>query len=595
MSRTSTDDKTRKNDNQELSSNKPLSNNKYVRKIRGELYERISSFKIFKNFFLEDFNHPSKKISSNYEMNFNKFKSEIAPYLVIEPNQAYKDYMKDIIQLKNNIENCMTSFLKKNENIDNDLSSDSESNTDPEPVEEFIERKKSLKSIEMDYVVKTIKGKKILDCFQKLGERHKVLIKNFNIENDEYYNICFEITINNEDIKKKKIFQMYKYCAWLNLLYDIMNLIFSANNTVKVAFTQMMNKIRNSYGFIEYKRKTILILVCNGNKEKFNKIEDVFNDNSMKTKYIKELINECKDKYNVYCDYYSFHYEGDEEEMKYNVSLYEKEKEEREKDRNKYMKEKEIYENTINELKNKLVQEIKYKEKEINDWKNEFAKENKKYENKIAEIKSECAKEKEKYEIQIANEREKREKETEKYENKIAEIKNECVKEKEKYEIQISNEREKREKEAEKYENKIAGIKNECAKEKEKYEIQISNERDKREKETEKYENKIAEIKNECAKEKEKYEIQISNERDKREKETEKYERKIDEMKNEINKEREKYEKKIDDAQKEVAKERDINRKCDETLLGCLNEKNNLNMRIAKLEFLLKQNNILFE
>ena len=66
-------------------------------------------------------------------------------------------------------------------------------------------------------------------------------------------------------------------------------------------------------------------------------------------------------------------------------------------------------------------------------------------------------------------------------------------------------------------------------------------------------------------------------------------------MKNEINKEREKYEKKIDDAQKEVAKERDINRKCDETLLGCLNEKNNLNMRIAKLEFLLKQNNILFE
>ena len=87
--------------------------------------------------------------------------------------------------------------------------------------------------------------------------------------------------------------------------------------------------------------KTILIIVCNGNKEKFNKIEDVFNDNLMKIKYIKELINECKDKYNIYCDYYSFHYEGDEEEMNYNVALYEKEKEEREKDRNKYMKEKE--------------------------------------------------------------------------------------------------------------------------------------------------------------------------------------------------------------------------------------------------------------
>ena len=33
------------------------------------------------DFFLEDFNHPSKKISSNYEMNFNKFKSEMLDIL----------------------------------------------------------------------------------------------------------------------------------------------------------------------------------------------------------------------------------------------------------------------------------------------------------------------------------------------------------------------------------------------------------------------------------------------------------------------------------------------------------------------------------
>lgn len=106
----------------------------------------------------------------------------------------------------------------------------------------------------MDYVVKKIEGQKVIDCFTNLGERHKQLIKSFDIKEEEFYNICFEMTINNEDIKKHKIFQLYKYAAWVTLLCDITNLILSAKPIVQDAFTPILNKITEKFRFLEYKK-----------------------------------------------------------------------------------------------------------------------------------------------------------------------------------------------------------------------------------------------------------------------------------------------------------------------------------------------------
>lgn len=74
----------------------------YVKNLRGELYEKISGAKIFKDFYLEDFNSSSKRITSNCEINFVNFKNEMAPFLLIEPKNIYKESMIEINDIKYN-------------------------------------------------------------------------------------------------------------------------------------------------------------------------------------------------------------------------------------------------------------------------------------------------------------------------------------------------------------------------------------------------------------------------------------------------------------------------------------------------------------
>ena len=465
MSKTSTDNKTKSTEEHKSGHPKCLPNIDYVKKMRGELYEKISSIKIFKDFYLEDITYPSKKITPNFQINFDKLKSEIAPLLIFGERSEKPETTKKIFELKSKIEKCLTSFLSKNNKIQKEFS-DSDISTEEEQNEK--EKNKTLKYVEMDYLLKKINGKKVNECLKKLGDRNQELFKSFDIKDSEFFNICFEMTVRNDDIKKKKIFQLYKYAIWINLLQEITNLIMKADDDVKPAFNQLLNKIKTNYGILDPKCNTILIIVCNGNKEKFYSIKESINDNKNKTKYLKQLMEECKNKLNLYINYYAFQYD-DNLEMN---NLYEKEKEERQKDRIEYEK--------------KIIQ---------------YQKEIDKYLNEIKEKNQENLKEKEKNENKI-----------QKLENQIQKLEN-----------QITNEREK-------FENKISEAKIEFKKEKEKYE------------------SIIAETKAE-----------------------------IVEDKNEIRKEREKLD------------------KCNESLLAYLGEKNELNLRIYKLESLLKENHIPFE
>ena len=165
MSKTSTDSKTKRTEAPISSPAKYLPNLEYVKKMRGELYERISSAKIFKDFYLEDITYPSKKIKCNFQMNFDKLKQEIAPLLIIDENQEKPELTKKIIEIKSKIEKCLISFLAKNTEIHN-VFSDSDITTEEDQNEK--EKKKTLKYVEMDYVVKSIEGKKINDCFKNL-------------------------------------------------------------------------------------------------------------------------------------------------------------------------------------------------------------------------------------------------------------------------------------------------------------------------------------------------------------------------------------------------------------------------------------------
>ena len=283
-----------------------------------------------------------------------------------------------------------------------------------------------------------------------------------------------------------------------NLLQDITNLIMNADDDVKLEFNPLLNKIKTNYGILDSKCNTILIIVFNGNKEKFLSIKESINDNGIKTKYLKQLMAECKNKLNLYINYYTFQYDDNNLEMN---NLYEKEKEERQKDRNEYEKKIIQYQKEIE----KYLNEIKVK-------KQENLKEKEKNENKIQELENQIAKEKEKNE------------------NKIQELENQIAKEKEKNE------------------NKTQTLENQITKERQKFECRMSEAKIEFIKEKEKYESIITEAKAE-----------------------------IVQARNEIIKEREKLD------------------KSNESLITYLCEKNELNLRIFKLESLLKENNIPFE
>ena len=553
MSKTSTDNKTKSTEETRSGPNKCLPNMDYVKNMRGELYEKICSAKIFKDFYLEDLAYPSKKITPNFQMNFDKFKNEIAPFLIIGEKPEKPELMKKISEIKSKIENCLSSFLAKNNEIQKEFS-DSDITTDDEPNKKEI--KKTLKHVEMDYVAKKIIGKKINDCFKKLGDRKQELFKSFEIDDKQYYNICFEMTVRNDDIKKKKIFQIYKYAIWINLLQDITNLIMSAENDVKAVFCQLLNKIKSSYGIIDYKCKTILIIACIGNKEKFDTIKENINDQKNQTKYLKKLTEECKNRFNLYCNYYAFQYD-DNSQMK---NLYEKEKEERQKDQNEFLREKTAYEE-------KLFQYQKEKENYLNEIKGknqEYLKEKEKNDNRISKLENEIIKERENSEKKIS-------KVINDCEKKISETKND-------YERKMSEAKCEFSKEREKYEKRIEEIKVEMSKERGDYEKKISEAKSD-------YEKKMSEAKSD-------YEKNMAEAKSEFSKEKEKYEKRIEEIKSEMSKERTNCEKKIEEAKNEIKIERENFNKFNESLIAKLQENSELKLRIFKLELLLKENNI---
>ena len=105
-------------------------------------------------------------------------------------------------------------------------------------------------------------------------------------------------------LKKKKVNQkklkmkLYKYACWLNLLYDINNSLDNADDKVKQKYISLLNKINNKYNFLDYRCKTIIMLITNGNKNDYDNLKktlgDEINDNIMAKKVKKIKIKKLK-------------------------------------------------------------------------------------------------------------------------------------------------------------------------------------------------------------------------------------------------------------------------------------------------------------
>lgn len=133
-------------------------------------------------------------------------------------------------------------------------------------------------------MVKGAKGEQILKYLNNSTKNRIDYIKSFSIKKEEKYNICEEIINNSLD---------------------------NADDKVKQKYISLLNKINNKYNFLDYRCKTIIMLITNGNKNDYDNlkktIDDEINDNIM----AKEFNNECKEKYNAYFDYFDFKYNNE--------------------------------------------------------------------------------------------------------------------------------------------------------------------------------------------------------------------------------------------------------------------------------------------
>ena len=151
-------------------------------------------------------------------------------YKEVKFSESDSDYQSNI-ESQNDIENG------------NDIENQNQIN---ERNESNNQRIKNLSKIEFDYVIKGAPGEKILKYINNSSKNRIDYIKSYAINKEEKYNICAEITINNNDIKNKKFAQLYKYACWLNLLYDINKSLNDADNKVKQKYISLIRCPKNS-------------------------------------------------------------------------------------------------------------------------------------------------------------------------------------------------------------------------------------------------------------------------------------------------------------------------------------------------------------
>ena len=277
-------------------------------------------------------------------------------------------------------------------------------------------RNKSMKKIEFDMVLRNVKGAKV-NRYLSQEEIFKY-IKSFEINNEEEYNLCFEVTISTGDVLIKKIPQVYKYAIWLNFLYGIFDII---NGLAKVnkqgkdniddqkAFDELKKFFKSKFKFLDMTKKTIIIVVSNGKKEDFEDLKESLGNEQ--PELVDSLKNECK-KYNLFFNFLPFNPEikkeienkiygsGDvqkkEGDNKKPINMNEEMKRLMEED-----KKKEYKMNKMNEEMKRLMEEDKKKEDKISKMNEEMKRlieEDKKKEDKISKMNEEMKEDKMKME-----------------------------------------------------------------------------------------------------------------------------------------------------------------------------------------------------
>ena len=338
--------------------NETKNNSEKLKKIKGDAYEKLSSYNIYKKIYLNDLKDIDKNIYPNATIKIEELRNDIINNLFPNYNIKLNDYTQ-FIKIQNKIYQCFSLFYQENDfykkNYDSSVSSEGkklkskkvnkeerkkiymskqkkkeiksseESEIDDQKIKKEIktsdesqnenktndektyninegkniESKKNMLQFEMDLVIKDISGDIILKYFQQMNKYNIEYIKSFEIKESQKYNMVFEITISPDDFFDRKIPQLFKYACSLMLLYDTAEII-------KDQATYYFNNFIKKYGYIDYDEKTIIICVCNNNIDKFLQLKTIF-DNAKNNQLLEQFKAKCKGQFNVNFNYYPFY------------------------------------------------------------------------------------------------------------------------------------------------------------------------------------------------------------------------------------------------------------------------------------------------
>ena len=296
--------------------------------LKGRGFEGLIQYTISNRFFLEDLrvqNLPniSDIIFVNSSFDIKEIRDDILLKLTIEPGSKeninlkrihfQNEFNKNLIDFfknkkyYNSIYKATTDYYSTNTEANNNSGI---SRKEKEKPKKKAINNKDISDVEFDLFLKKIESRKLIDYINEMKTKKRAfeMIKGDEIKEGEFYNLCFEITIQSKDVINKKIPQIYKFISFFNFMYKLNEFFENEkyNEEERILLSSCKGYFLKKTKIFDFKYKIVILLVCDGLQEDFAKLQKDIqnletgpNDNPLKA---LEKIN--GNNYNIFLVYY---------------------------------------------------------------------------------------------------------------------------------------------------------------------------------------------------------------------------------------------------------------------------------------------------
>lgn len=296
--------------------------------IKGHGFEELMQYTISNKFFLEDLrveNLPNINdvIFTNPSFEIKEIRDDILLKLTVEPGSQTEMNIKRI-KFQNEFNNNLVEYFGKQEyynsiykapseyystHIDeNDISGNSKKPKE-KPKNKAINNK-DISEVEFNLFMKKIESKKLIDYLNEMNNKKRAfeMIHGDDIKEGEFFNLCFEITIQSKDVIEKKIPQLYKFISFFNFMYKLNE--FFDNEKYSDEERSLLSSSKGYFvkkaKIFDFKYKIVILLVCDGIREDFDELQKKIQNlkNEPKNNSFKTLKQINENNYNIFLVYY---------------------------------------------------------------------------------------------------------------------------------------------------------------------------------------------------------------------------------------------------------------------------------------------------